>query len=282
MKIKVKTWAAAAGVSIPLLVASSITAAADDDTGHREAEEIAQLIEDVRPDDVDNGAVVPDGTGRLRGVENEISIPHTGDGAVVLTGSSEVPISVSLPGSGESARVASDNTVVFPADQGPVVAVQSDGNSARVHTVSESKSELEDLTYRFDGLTPEVNDDGSVTLVASSEDGGVQFEVGSVDAPWAADADGSPLATRYVVDGEALRQEVTTDSTTRFPVTADPAFQGDCGIVTCTIRFDRAYTKRIRDFGGSVGAMVGVLVTAAGSIGGPVGVAVAGAAGAII
>lgn len=51
--------------------------------------------------------------------------------------------------------------------------------------------------------------------------------VATIGAPWAVDADGTPLATNYVIDGETLVQVVHTDASTTYPVTADPGVQSE-------------------------------------------------------
>lgn len=58
-------------------------------------------------------------------------------------------------------------------------------------------------------------DDGSVSL-----SDGEQF-LGGIDAPWAIDADGQALPTRYEIAGTTLTQVVDTTNAT-FPVVADP------------------------------------------------------------
>jgi hypothetical protein len=50
------------------------------------------------------------------------------------------------------------------------------------------------------------------------------FDYGTVDPAWAVDANGEPVETRYEVAEGLLRQVVKTDSTTAFPVVADPTF----------------------------------------------------------
>lgn len=63
---------------------------------------------------------------------------------------------------------------------------------------------------------------------------------------------------------------------------ADPAFQGDCGDVTCTVRLDRAQTKNARDVGGLI-AIAGGLCAAVsgGTLAAACAAAVAPAAGVL-
>lgn len=46
--------------------------------------------------------------------------------------------------------------------------------------------------------------------------------VGMVEKPWAFDANGAPLETRYEVNGNQLTQTVVTDEKTAYPIVADP------------------------------------------------------------
>ncbi|WP_158548209.1 hypothetical protein [Desertihabitans brevis] len=46
-----------------------------------------------------------------------------------------------------------------------------------------------------------------------------------IEAPWAVDAAGEAIPTRYAVDGRTLTQVVETDASTEFPVVADPTFK---------------------------------------------------------
>ena len=43
-----------------------------------------------------------------------------------------------------------------------------------------------------------------------------------------------------------------------YPIVADPNYSGDCGVVTCTIRFNRAWTRNVRDGAGLSGIAAGV------------------------
>jgi hypothetical protein len=48
--------------------------------------------------------------------------------------------------------------------------------------------------------------------------------IGAYDAPWASDARGRSLETKYRIEGHALIQTVAFDARTRFPVTIDPVY----------------------------------------------------------
>jgi hypothetical protein len=48
--------------------------------------------------------------------------------------------------------------------------------------------------------------------------------IGTIGAPWAVDANGDPVDTRYVIEDGGIKQVLETDENTAFPVVADPAW----------------------------------------------------------
>ena len=126
--------------------------------------------------------------------------------------------------------------------------------------------------YRFenavpDGHTPELQPDGSVRFFDS--DGN---ESGGVASPWAIDANGEEVPTRYTLDGTALIQVVDHEGAA-YPVVADPvwlaaivlvarvaptayAILQTCGPAQCvavTTTTSRAVYNHVRPRGGSSG-----------------------------
>src|SRR5690606_35644684 len=53
---------------------------------------------------------------------------------------------------------------------------------------------------------------------------------GSVAAPWAKDAQGRPVPTRYTAEGHTLVQDIDTNENTAFPVVADPKITFGWGV----------------------------------------------------
>lgn len=100
-----------------------------------------------------------------------------------------------------------------------------------------------------------------------------------VGKPWAVDAAGRSLPTRYRIRGDETLIQVIDTSDATFPVVADPWIQGDCGIISCTIRFDRAATRNARDASWIIGAAAGACaVLSSGTLAIVCGAAVAPAA----
>lgn len=76
--------------------------------------------------------------------------------------------------------------------------------------------------YRFplslpDGARAEVTSDGSIAV--TDDEGTV---TGEYKTPWAYDANGSPVPTRFALEGNVLVQSIGFSTTTAFPVVADP------------------------------------------------------------
>lgn len=103
-------------------------------------------------------------------------------------------------------------------------------------------SEDSPTRYEFD-----LGDSSELVRLSLAPNGGVQVsdtsdgDLGFIDRPWAMDADGNTVPTRYEIEGNRLVQIVEHHGAA-YPVVADPSFQGDCGYLTCTLRFNRAKT----------------------------------------
>lgn len=113
---------------------------------------------------------------------------------------------------------------------------------------------LADFTLDLpDGTVLEPTGDGGLRVV----DRRSARTVGTVDAPWAVDAVGTRLPTRYSVlaDG-TLRQHVDTAGAV-FPVAADPrvTFGVHRGIPVAYAQWNRSETLRIAKIAGPVGAV---------------------------
>ncbi|WP_147430036.1 hypothetical protein [Frondihabitans australicus] len=76
--------------------------------------------------------------------------------------------------------------------------------------------------------------------VAISNSDGIVVDV--FQPPWARDAHGVEVATRYRIDGGTLVQEVDHAGAT-YPVVADPRLA--CDLVFCTLELTRAETKKL-------------------------------------
>lgn len=238
-------------------------------------EATAALIAEVAPD---QGTVVQapvvGGEVTAQAGDSQATIPVDPDAPITLEATEspenvEVPaLEVALPAEldVQAGQVADDGTIVYPADDGASAAVQAlDDGAVRIQTVIPDQSAQHEFTYTFDGLTPVLRDDGGADLVADAGDG-VATTVGSIDPAWAVDANGVSVPTEYAVnDAGALVQTVTPGPDTTYPIVADPKISGTCGILFCTVRFDRATTRNIADYT-NLGGIVSGIAAVMGSV----------------
>lgn len=168
-----------------------------------------------------------DGTAPASGATDEVVVPTDPSDPVVLSGGdlTDVPdLSITLPAEADVAPgvVSDDGTVVYEAVDGGVdVAVQvMEDSSVRLLTVISDANAPREYTYDL-GLPADVvvTEGGDGSMLFTTPDGDF---LGGVAAPWARDANGVEIATRYHLDGTSLVQEVDLTETTAYPVVADP------------------------------------------------------------
>ncbi|MBM7810330.1 hypothetical protein [Saccharothrix algeriensis] len=176
-----------------------------------------------------------------------VTLPKAGADALLLEAGG-VSVGLGLPeqARGRDARTLADGKVVLtdPASPVQVVTERVDDLSARTLVVLNDASAPAE--YRFDLRAPQ----GST--LAAQADGGVHVldakgeVLAQVAAPWAKDAAGKDVATSYRIDGDALVQSVRTNSTTQFPVVADPKLTYGFGVYLNLWGFEaRAYGAAI-------------------------------------
>lgn len=191
-----------------------LPASATPDTADRTARAIERVAPGVAVQGVSKGI---DGSLTARGRVTVVS-PATGKGQVQI-GS----LSLGLPAvATDAAAVAADGTVVYGGN-GADLAVQALSDGARVQAVIGGKSAPTSYTYRLsDGIVPVAQADGSVKLTHQVADG-IVVDVATVAAPWARDAHGKAVPTRYTIRGNSLVQVVDhRASGIAYPVVADP------------------------------------------------------------
>ena len=120
-----------------------------------------------------------------------------------------------------------------------VALVNSDGFSVLVEVLSARSSS----EYAFDiglpyGATLILTDEGSIDVLGDD-----RYTIGSFDAPWALDAEGKEIPTRFEVDGNTITQIIETNEKTAYPVVADPRYTW--GWVTGTVYFDKWETMML-------------------------------------
>lgn len=181
-----------------------------------------------------------------------VTTPATAQGPVTASTKDGGKLSFDLPAISEVAGTeAGKGTVVYPnAAKSTDLAVQhtTDGGARALVVLKDVHASA---TQRFALNLPQgtsLTEDGAGGYEITREIAeGVHTTIGTIDAPWAKDANGRPVPTRYELDGESLVQTVDVNESTAFPVVADPKFTW--GIVTGTAYFKKSETKKIAQNG---------------------------------
>jgi len=136
-------------------------------------------------------------------------------------------VNVSLPFADSAANAEQLSAGVVSYDNrndSQTVPVVVDDGSVVIHTVIDSASAPSNYEYDFDlpeGSTFQLQPSGDV--VALSDKGDFEF---AIAAPWAKDADGNAVPTRYEVSGNELSQVVEHNESSAYPIVADPTIGG--------------------------------------------------------
>lgn len=257
----VRTITAAAATVALMVTGLPVAAASPSPEG---VEATAALIERVAPDQ--GRVVIPTQTNAQASAtigDTEIVVPLDPAAPITLDGTTDsavaaVPaLEITLPAEATSTlgQVASDGTVVFAAtDGGASAAVQLLGDgSARLQTVTPDAAGPHEFTYTFgDGITPVLDEAGSVELVQDLGNG-VAMGVGTIEKPWASDASGEAVATKYRVEGDALVQVLEPGEAPRYPIVADPKVTKTWW--NTTVYFSRGETNTIAFVAGGIGSV---------------------------
>lgn len=180
----------------------------------------------------------------------------------LAVGDGQHPVTITLPTGGPAVGTLTD---VLVRRLGPA--------GTQVFTVIHGP--LAPASFRYDlGLPPGTDllprPDGGAHIVDATG-----ATVGSLAPPWAVAADGRHVPTRYVVSGSTLTQVVDHRAGMAYPVVADPAYQRNCGIVTCTWYVSVAKTKEVAKQLGvlavnvAINLNVGAACSVVGVAGGP-------------
>lgn len=206
------------------------------------------------------------------------------EGVSVRSSDGEETMSVSLPGADhlDDASVGEDGSVTYLGDVNtPSINVIAGEEEIRASAIISDASQTERFEYDFGGgVTVEIQQDGSAIAYTTEEiadpDTGVTAPVEKIVAdvatPWARDAAGVDVPTRYESSGSALVQVVEhRGGDYRYPIVADPTFDRP-NFFQYRMRFNRAETAIIYDkglgaLGGlACGTMAPVCLLAAGSL----------------
>lgn len=219
------------------------------------SEHTAGLVAEASPEEVVANVPVPMGDGTLVDLSGGFvtEMPATAAGSVVVEELTEdgTSVDIGLPIDSGEAAVTEDGSVVYYDPASDVsLAVQSNEASVRFSTVLESAAAPTRFAYPIQGAEAVLNGSGGVDLYEEvtvvDEDGTEITErvvTMSADAPWATDAAGRELPTRYEIEGNTVYQVVETDEHTQFPVVADPNWWkiGKCVAAVTYVAFTAAF-----------------------------------------
>ncbi|MFP5335360.1 MAG: hypothetical protein ACLGIV_08610 [Actinomycetes bacterium] len=154
-------------------------------------------------------------------------------------GATDAGIKILSPGQGKPVALDDGTAVYRDALDSTDIAVQAAAEGVtRLLSVAHDASAPEQVRYVLPGSQLVVRDDGTVVVSQRGE------QVATIEAPWAVDAAGKALPTRYETRGATLVQHVDFTGAT-FPVVADPSIN-TCGFLTYCLKFNRTETLRIQ------------------------------------
>lgn len=156
----------------------------------------------------------------------EAIIPANPTNAITL-GTGDQKLGVSLPTSGSAAKAELVDGKAVIADGETSFAVDALPDGLRIASVLKSKKANHSPQYRLSlpsGVEARLNSDGGVSLVSNVE--GAEVSTAGFAAPWAVDAAGNRVETRYEISGNRLTQIVTPSPTAAYPIVADPRVSG--------------------------------------------------------
>jgi len=173
-----------------------------------------------------------------------------------------------------------DGDLVYQGDSGaPDYVLDTSSEGLRIMAVLEGPGDGGTQEYALTlpvGTDAVLNPGGGISIVASAPlgDGQVTAEVAVLAKPWAVDAEGKPVKTRYELQGNLLRQVVSPSSQSVYPITADPTY--------CTsfcypfkVYFNKAESKTAAN-PGNAGIFIGACTVIGAALGGPVGAGIVG------
>lgn len=158
-------------------------------------------------------------------------------GITIEAGESVVGIGLPFAGKADIGASESPGSLTFDNNNGTSsVALVHDDGAVQVATVIDAPSSPTSFAYPIDvpsGATLVAQGDGAAIINEQGE------TLGVFEAPWARDAEGTPVPTRYAVNGSALTQIVDHGPEHAYPVVADPTY------VTSTFYWSKAQVREM-------------------------------------
>lgn len=218
---------------------------------------------------VDEPVTIDQRLGEIALVDDAVPVRHSplepvrADGAVTLSGAGSAGVSLGLP-VGKSSQVSkNDGRYVVPASDGASLAVAPTADGAQILIGIEEAGAPTNYDFELDaadGLTGRVTPDGAVEL--ANERGELAAEVA---VPWAVDAEGRQVPTRFTLRDGVITQVVDHRAGDfAYPIVADPKVKF-CDFYTAgCVKFSKKETKKIHDamfvsLGAGVGTLCGAI-----------------------
>jgi len=262
------------GVVIVSTIASSGVANASEDPTEAAADLVQSAIASVPVQAVDSAALKAD-----------VSVPSDSTQAIVVDVSDGTQLNFTLPleVATVDGELANDGSTVYHGiGESADVSVQPLTNGVRVSTILDDSSAGSEFSYPLqDGVAPEVNTDGTISLFQSingvdPETGelvSASVEVAVIQQPWAVDSQGDNVPTHYILTDDAVVQVLDLSaSDISYPVVADPTFT-TINPFQSRIRWNRAETATIASGGWGATGLTAVCGLAGAAVGGPAGAA---------
>ncbi|WP_165070475.1 hypothetical protein [Marisediminicola senii] len=265
-------------VAIGLLVGAMVASGGVANAAEDPTEALAGIVETAV-------ASLPTPAGNEVGPGVDVAVPTSPDGKIVVSTSSATDFAVQLPNEvNATSGVIADNgsTIYSGIGASADVSVEPLKDGVRISTIIPDAGSGSVFTYPLaPGVTAEANADGSVSLfedvaVVDPDTGktmNAQIEVALVQAPWAVDASGAAVGTRYeIVDNSIVQVIDHVGSKVDYPIVADPTFTPINPFQT-RIRWNRAETATIASGGWGATGLTAVCGLAGAAAGGPIGAA---------
>jgi hypothetical protein len=272
VSMRVTLKAASIGLLVTAIVAAGGVANASESTdSSSELETISSVSEGfqddlVAPDQVtiEEDAVSTEAAG------TDVIVPLDATSEVLVTGDQTLAITIPSEEPGAPAvrdgEVLDSSAVSFDSGEFSTVVAPLDSGAVQFLSVISSEDAPREYRYSFGtdgGVSMNLQPDGSVAI---SDSAGVP--TGGIAAPWAYDANGTPVPTWYEIDGSDLIQHVAhVGAGFAYPIVADPTltWQG----WGYSIKYTRLETLRVSQAASDAAALAvlcGIIASAPGAV----------------
>ena len=160
-------------------------------------------------------------------MDRSVSDPHSGS-SVHLPNSPEEPTRLTDNNSGtlslyghQGSLKRGENFAITEGENTTVIQ-KKEQNSVQIAKILKKEKDTQQIfTVKTDKPSKlQKLNDGSINIV-SNQNNGPRVTYGTIDKPWAVDAEGKKLPTSYSIDGNKIIQKINTRGAS-YPIVADP------------------------------------------------------------